>query len=565
MSLAMATRSAALQTAASRGPAARRQAARGTDSAAAAPALRRAPGSCACGGGCPRCGGSAAQSGLTLGATDDGSEREAERVATQVMAAWSSAESPAGERLPNHRIKPTAVSRRVRGGSLGGSAGGSVPAEVKHTLARPGQGIDSPLRRRMESRLGQDFSAVRLHTDAAGAASAAAIGAQAYTAGQHIVFGAGQFAPHSLAGQHLLAHELVHVAQQRGGASGWVQRSVVPGAPPSGSREGGGGPISGEAPGAGSAGGGAGGRAGAGGGAHGGASGTGLPEICDPPAGMACTPGIDSPINPQMQFFFGVGSDVLSAGDVGQLQMAAAMLQILPLNTSVRLDGYASTEGGCEANWALSCRRAQAVANVLTHPGGGLGLDPGAIERNAHGESDEAGESLAANRRALLSVDIVLPPTPTPPPAVAPPTPGGCSPSGPQGTATGCTPNPGGPNLPDVGGTHTESHPFAPCSMTQADVAASPNWCVDAQQAHGGETCYREIPTTAGAPGRQFCYSANCCHDSADVVSVVSPTSPGSNSCCTTDHGSLPGHIWEDVVPEFIDDPQRVIRDIFGL
>ena len=460
---------------------------------------------------------------------------------------------------PGHTVQPI----RQAGHAGGSGRAQRVPAAVDQALARPGVALPAAQRSRLESSLGRDFSAVRVHTDSASAASAAAIGAMAYTAGQHIVFGAGQYAPHSRAGQHLLAHELVHVAQQRGAAPGWVQRSVVPGAPPSGSREGGGGPISGEAPGAGSAGGGAGAQAGAGAGARSGAGATGLPEICDPPAGMACTPAIDSPINPQMQFFFGVGSAALNAGDVGQLQMVAAVLKVIPLTTSVRLDGYASTEGGCDANWALSCRRAQAVAKVLTHPGGAVGIDTGMVERIAHGESDEAGASLAANRRALLSLDIVLPPTP--PPAVAPPTPGGCSPKGAQRSATGCTPNPLGASLPDVGGTHTESHPFAPCSLIQADVAASPNWCVDAQQAHGGETCYREIPTTSGAPGRQFCYSTNCCHDSADVVSVVSPTSPGSNSCCVTDKSSLPGHIWEDVVPELIDDPKRVLKDIFGL
>lgn len=475
--------------------------------------------------------------------------------ATPVSAGAASASlSP----LPNRVVQPTQCARQM---SVSDGLA-PTPAAVDQTLARPGQALPASQRSGLELSFGQDFSAVRVHTDAASAASAAAIGAAAYTAGQHIVFGTGQYAPHSRAGQHLLAHELAHVVQQRGAAPGWLQRSVVPGAPPSGSREGGGGPISGEAPGAGGAGGAAGGAAGRGG-ASSALGGAALPEICDPPAGMACTPAVDSPINPQMQFFFGVGSDALSPGDASRLQMVAAMLKLMPLTTSVRLDGYASTEGGCDANWALSCRRAQAVANVLVRPGGGVGIDPGAVDRIAHGESDEAGASLAANRRALLSLDIVLPTAP--PPAVAPPTPGGCSPKGAQLTAAGCTPNPGGAHLPDVGGTHTESHPFAPCSLTQADVAASPDWCVDAQQAHGGETCYREIPKTSGAPGRQFCYSKNCCHDSADAVSVVSPTSPGSNSCCVTDKSSLPGHIWEDVVPELIDDPKRVLKDIFGL
>jgi len=42
------------------------------------------------------------------------------------------------------------------------------------------------------------------------------VNAQAYTAGHHIVFGAGRFAPHTDAGHRLLAHELAHVVQQSG-------------------------------------------------------------------------------------------------------------------------------------------------------------------------------------------------------------------------------------------------------------------------------------------------------------------------------------------------------------
>jgi hypothetical protein len=64
-----------------------------------------------------------------------------------------------------------------------------------------------------------DLSSVRIHTDAQAAASAHAINAQAYTFGHNIVFGAGQFAPATHGGRHLLAHELVHVAQQTGAAA----------------------------------------------------------------------------------------------------------------------------------------------------------------------------------------------------------------------------------------------------------------------------------------------------------------------------------------------------------
>ena len=49
-------------------------------------------------------------------------------------------------------------------------------------------------------RTGLDFSRVRVHTDARAAESARAVGALAYTVGNNLVFGAGQYAPNSLSG-----------------------------------------------------------------------------------------------------------------------------------------------------------------------------------------------------------------------------------------------------------------------------------------------------------------------------------------------------------------------------
>nr|WP_229891201.1 DUF4157 domain-containing protein [Streptomyces mashuensis] len=82
---------------------------------------------------------------------------------------------------------------------------------VQDVLRGPGRPLPVPLREEMEARLGADFSGVRLHTDAAARGSAEELGARAYTAGQHIVVGAGG------ADRHTLAHELIHVMQQRSG------------------------------------------------------------------------------------------------------------------------------------------------------------------------------------------------------------------------------------------------------------------------------------------------------------------------------------------------------------
>jgi hypothetical protein len=76
-----------------------------------------------------------------------------------------------------------------------------------------------------ERRFGADFSDVRVHNDGAAHASAAAMHANAYTFGRDIVFGANRFAPQSLSGKRLLAHEIAHVVQQRRGGAAPALRS----------------------------------------------------------------------------------------------------------------------------------------------------------------------------------------------------------------------------------------------------------------------------------------------------------------------------------------------------
>lgn len=70
-----------------------------------------------------------------------------------------------------------------------------------------------------------DLSRVRIHTDRRAAESARALGARAYTIGSDIYFGAGEYRPGTREGRRLIAHELAHVAQQRGAAAS------APGAP----------------------------------------------------------------------------------------------------------------------------------------------------------------------------------------------------------------------------------------------------------------------------------------------------------------------------------------------
>jgi hypothetical protein len=96
--------------------------------------------------------------------------------------------------------------------------------EVESVISSSGRPLDRETRRYMESRIGFDFSKVRIHTDSRAAASAKSLGARAYTVGNNVVFGQGRFTPNTTEGRRLLAHELTHVVQQ-GASPGKVPTS----------------------------------------------------------------------------------------------------------------------------------------------------------------------------------------------------------------------------------------------------------------------------------------------------------------------------------------------------
>jgi hypothetical protein len=70
----------------------------------------------------------------------------------------------------------------------------------------------------MEPRLGYELGHVVVHRDGLAAESTRAVNADAYTVGNHVVFGAQKRDIASSSGRALLGHELAHVVQQsRGG------------------------------------------------------------------------------------------------------------------------------------------------------------------------------------------------------------------------------------------------------------------------------------------------------------------------------------------------------------
>jgi hypothetical protein len=185
------------------------------------------------------------QAKLTIGQADDPYEREADRVADQVM------------RMPppksdGHGLSITSVtSRQARRkcaeceeedeeGALqrkesGGEAVAAAPPIVHETLSSPGQPLDASAREFFESRFSSDFSEVLVHDDARAAESTGEVNARAFTVDHHIVFGAGQYSPGTERGNRLLAHELTHFLQQNGnrniaGAGSIVRTQARPGA-----------------------------------------------------------------------------------------------------------------------------------------------------------------------------------------------------------------------------------------------------------------------------------------------------------------------------------------------
>jgi hypothetical protein len=106
--------------------------------------------------------------------------------------------------------------------------GGVVDTGMQQTIAQArsgGQGIPAHIRAPLEQTLGADFRGVRVHTDSRADQLTQSLQARAFTTGHDIFFRRGEYTPGSAEGQPLLAHELTHVAQQRGDAV--LQRKLI--------------------------------------------------------------------------------------------------------------------------------------------------------------------------------------------------------------------------------------------------------------------------------------------------------------------------------------------------
>jgi Domain of unknown function (DUF4157) len=195
--------------------------------------------SCTCGGGCPRCASAASSSAVvpiqrqpTISAPRDADEREADEVADQVMRfAEPALISPAAAAVQRQcapcELEEQTTIRTMRTSSPNTDATLDTGAAVR-AAGRGGAPLSNHLRAYFEPRFGHDFSGVRVHADGEAASAARGVQARAYTFGNDIVFGSGEYAPATQHGRRLLAHELVHVVQQGKGPLSLSRQPITP-------------------------------------------------------------------------------------------------------------------------------------------------------------------------------------------------------------------------------------------------------------------------------------------------------------------------------------------------
>ncbi len=133
---------------------------------------------------------------MVVGAPDDKYEREADRVADEVM------------RVKDRPIdKPRELIDEKH----------NIPQNPESILANScssGRPLCSNIERIMGNAMKSDFKRVRVHSDSVADRFNRALHARAFTVGENIYFRQGEYNPETLSGRRLLAHELAHVVQQ---------------------------------------------------------------------------------------------------------------------------------------------------------------------------------------------------------------------------------------------------------------------------------------------------------------------------------------------------------------
>jgi len=176
---------------------------------------------------------------LEIGAVNDPLERKADAAAERVIRMPAPLlTSPASQGRIAEPLLPSPARRRGAEGEGKLIQTKASPAPTATTaspqtesslnsLNTGGKPLDPTTRTFFEPRFGQDFSQVRLHTNANAARMADSLGAQAFTLGNNIAFASNQYSTNTSAGKNLLGHELAHVVQQRSMNTGAPQAGLV--------------------------------------------------------------------------------------------------------------------------------------------------------------------------------------------------------------------------------------------------------------------------------------------------------------------------------------------------
>lgn len=170
---------------------------------------------------------------LRVSSPSDPAEKEAEHTAARVMQMPEPTLGTVPPAAPTHsppthlarmvgRIvqRETTSSRILRERIIARSpqegqpnVSANLAAEI-HNSKSSGSPLPPSVRRFMEPRFAANFGNVRIHTNDKAADLSRQLSARAFTVGNHIFFGGGQFQPDNRNGKELLAHELTHTIQQ---------------------------------------------------------------------------------------------------------------------------------------------------------------------------------------------------------------------------------------------------------------------------------------------------------------------------------------------------------------
>ena len=160
----------------------------------------------------------AIQAKLTIGQPNDIYEQEADRVADQVMRMPETKlpkVCPSDGGFPKCAVEPGKERGKTVQAKVNAEKTSEPTPEFQSRInTLNGRPLPESEQTFFEPKFGMEFSKIRIHTDSNAAQMAASIQAKAFTVGNDIGFGQGEYLPGTDSGRRLLAHELTHTVQQ---------------------------------------------------------------------------------------------------------------------------------------------------------------------------------------------------------------------------------------------------------------------------------------------------------------------------------------------------------------